>query len=72
MEKNHLNDVELLEAESRIESIHCGINGLGEFMQIVDMDSLSENAMKNIGSMLVVLSDVAAENLTKINRVGGG
>lgn len=52
-----------LDAETRIESIHCGIGALGEIMQVVDLDSVSGKTVKNLGSMLTVLSDVASDEL---------
>ena len=58
----------IINAESRIESIHCGINALGEMMQVIDPDAISKDSMKNIGFMLVVLSDVACGDLQIIYK----
>lgn len=50
-------------AESKVESIHSGICALGAIMQVVDLDEVPEDTVKNLGFMLTVLSDVASDEL---------
>lgn len=64
MEHNNVgSNTKRLLAESKVESIHCGIGALGAIMQVVDLDSVPENTVKNLGFMLTVLSDVASDEL---------
>lgn len=60
-------NVTVIEAATRIESIQRGIGALGEILQVVDLDSISDEAMGRIGSMLVVLSEVTVEALNKMD-----
>ncbi len=62
-----MHNVTVFEAITRIESIQRGIGALGEMLQVIELDSISDEAMGRIGSMLVVLSEVTVEALNKMD-----
>ncbi|PHI31060.1 hypothetical protein [Budvicia aquatica] len=62
-----MHNVTVLEAITRIESIQHGIGALGEILQVIELDSISDEAVGNIGSMFVVLSQITLEALGKVD-----
>lgn len=62
-----MHNVTVIEAATRIESIQRGIGALGEVLQVIELDSISGEAVGHIGSMLVVLSQITLEALGKVD-----
>lgn len=74
--KHDLNEkrceqLKIMEGEAGfiIESVHAGIKGIGEIMQVVDTDSLTPIAIKNLGSALYVLAVFADGSQSTQDRV---
>lgn len=59
------------EAEFVSGSLCLGVSGIGELLQVVDVDSVSDDAIRNVGGLLVIMAKIMNESLelqSAINR----
>lgn len=55
------------EAEFITSSLCSGVSGVGELLQVVSIDSLSDSALRDLGGMLVIIGKLINE--TAINHL---